>query len=102
MENFTLAAPQTIEAALAAAQQPDAKFIAGGTDLMQLIKDFVERPRQLVDLEGLPLDRVSLDADGAPTGALVRMSDLADPPTIRRHYAVVAEALLARASPPVR
>src|SRR5438094_6394758 len=102
MENFTLAAPQTIEAALAAAQQPDAKFIAGGTDLMQLTKDFVERPRQLVDLEGLPLDRVSLDADGARIGALVRMSDLADDPGLRQQYPVVTEALLASASPQVR
>ncbi len=102
MENFTLAAPQTIEAALAAAQQPDAKFIAGGTDLLQLMKDFVERPRQLVDLDGLPFDRYSIGADGARIGALVRMSDLADDPGFRRHYPLVAEALLASASPQVR
>src|SRR5258708_10067613 len=102
MENFTLAMPATIEAALAAAQEPDAKFIAGGTDLLQLMKDFVERPRQLVDLDGLPFDRYSLDADGARIGALVRMSDLADDPTMRRHYTVVAEALVASASPQVR
>jgi len=102
MENFTLAAPQTIEAALAAAQQPDAKFIAGGTDLLQLMKDFVERPKQLVDLDGLPFDRFSIGADGARIGALVRMSDLADDPGVRRHYPLVAEALLASASPQVR
>src|SRR5438067_1450024 len=102
MENFTLAAPQTIEAALAAAQQPDAKFIAGGTDLLQLMKDFVERPKQLVDLDGLPFDRFSIGADGARIGALVRMSDLADDPRVRRRYPLVAEALLASASPQVR
>src|ERR1700680_2227576 len=102
MENFTLAAPRTIEAALAAAQQPDVKFIAGGTDLLQLMKDFVERPKQLVDLDGLPFDRFSIGNDGARIGALVRMSDLADDPTFRRHYPVVAEALLASASPQVR
>src|SRR3954447_5475647 len=102
MENFTLAMPASIEAALAAAQQADAKFIAGGTDLLQLMKDHVERPQHLVDLEGLPLDTFSIDADGARIGALVRMSDLADDPTLRRHYPVIAEALLASASPQVR
>jgi xanthine dehydrogenase YagS FAD-binding subunit len=102
MENFTLAAPQTIEAALATAQQPDTKFIAGGTDLLQLMKDFVERPKQLVDLDGLPFDRFSIGNDGARIGALVRMSDLADDPDLRRHYPLVAEALLASASPQVR
>src|SRR5438270_947314 len=102
MVNFTLAMPATIEAALAAAQQADAKFIAGGTDLLQLMKDHVERPQHLVDLEGLPLDTFSIGADGARIGALVRMSDLADDPTLRRQYPVVTEALLASASPQVR
>jgi len=102
MENFTLAMPATIEAVLAAGQQADAKFIAGGTDLLQLMKDHVERPKHLVDLEGLPLDTFSIDADGARIGALVRMSDLADDPTLRRQYPVVTEALLASASPQVR
>ena len=96
MENFTLAMPATIEAALAAAQQADTKFIAGGTDLMQLMKDHVERPQRLVDLEGLPLDTFSIGAEGARIGALVRMSDLADDPAFRRQYPLVAEALVAQ------
>jgi xanthine dehydrogenase YagS FAD-binding subunit len=102
MENFTLAMPATIEAALAAAQRADAKFIAGGTDLMQLMKNHVERPQRLVDLEGLPLDTFSISDDGARIGALVRMSDLADDPAFRQQYPVVAEALVASASPQVR
>ena len=102
MENFTLAQPGTIEAAVAAAQQPEAKFIAGGTDLMQLMKDFVERPKRLVDLDGLPLDGFTVNADGARIGALARMSDVADDATMRRQYPVIAEALLASASPQVR
>ena len=102
MENFTLASPTTIEAALAAAQQADAKFIAGGTDLLQLMKDHVERPQRLVDLEGLPLDKFSIGDDGARIGALVKMSDLADDADLRRRYPVIAEALLASASPQVR
>src|SRR3954451_811075 len=102
MEAFTIAAPRDLDAALAAAQQSDAKFIAGGTDLMQLMKDFVERPKRLVDIDGLPLDGVTIGADGARIGALVRMADLADHAEIRRQYPVVAEALLASASPQVR
>src|SRR5437762_1484519 len=102
MENFTLANAATLDAALAAAQQPDAKFIAGGTDLLQLMKDEVERPQRLVDLDGLPLDQFSIGDDGARIGALVTMSDLADNPDLRRRYPVIAEALLASASPQVR
>src|SRR5437763_5934915 len=102
MENFTLASPATIEAALAAAQQTDAKFIAGGTDLLQLMKDHVERPQRLVDLDGLPLDKFSIGDDGARIGVLVKMSDLSDDAELRRRYPVVAEALLASASPQVR
>src|SRR5205085_12114351 len=102
MENFTLANAATLDAALAAAQQPDAKFIAGGTDLLQLMKDEVERPKRLVDLDGLPLDQFSVGDDGARIGALVKMSDLADDADLRRRYPVIAEALLASASPQVR
>jgi xanthine dehydrogenase YagS FAD-binding subunit len=102
MENFTLASPAALDAALAAAQQPDTKFIAGGTDLLQLMKDEVERPRHLVDIAGLPFDQSSIGDDGARIGALVKMSDLADNSDLRRHYPVIAEALLASASPQVR
>ena len=102
MEAFTIATPRDLDAALAAAQQNDAKFIAGGTDLMQLMQDFVERPKRLVDLEGLPLDGVTIGAGGTRVGALVRMADLAEHAEIRRQYPVVAEALLASASPQVR
>jgi xanthine dehydrogenase YagS FAD-binding subunit len=102
MEAFTIAAPRDLDAALAAAQQRDAKFIAGGTDLMQLMQDFVERPKRLVDIDGLPLNGVTIGADGVRIGALVRMADLADHAEIRRQYPVVTEALLASASPQVR
>src|SRR5258708_2870879 len=102
MENFTLAMPATIEAAFAAAQHADAQFIAGGTDRWKLMRNNVERPQRLVDREGFPLDTFSRGAEGARIGALVRRSDLADDPTLRRHYPVIAEALLASASPQVR
>src|SRR5947207_16030140 len=102
MENFALATPADIDAALNAAANDGAKFIAGGTDLLQLMKDHVERPRQLIDIERLPLDRVAFDGNGARIGALVRMSDAADHPELRRRYPLIAEALLASASPQVR
>src|SRR5437764_7320987 len=102
MEAFTIASPRDLDAALAAARESDAKFIAGGTDLMQRRQDLVERPKRLVDIDGLPLDGVTIGADGVRIGALVRMADLADHAEIRRQYPVVTEALLASASPQVR
>ncbi|MBV9964061.1 MAG: xanthine dehydrogenase family protein subunit M [Alphaproteobacteria bacterium] len=102
MENFTLASAASIEAAVATAQQADTKFIAGGTDLLQLMKDNVERPLRLVDIEVLPLDTYSIGADGARIGALVKMSTLGDDPGLRQQYPAIAEALLASASPQVR
>jgi xanthine dehydrogenase YagS FAD-binding subunit len=102
MEAFTLAAPTDLDAALAAAGSGTAKFIAGGTDLLQLMKDSVERPQQLVDIQNLPLDRMEFRGDGARIGALVRMSDAADHPELRQRYPLVAEALVASASPQVR
>jgi xanthine dehydrogenase YagS FAD-binding subunit len=102
MENFALTAPNDIDAALTAAADDGAKFIAGGTDLLQLMKDHVERPLQLVDIERLPLDRVTFDGNGVRIGSLVRMSDAADDPQLRRRYPLISEALLAGASPQVR
>src|SRR5690242_13480821 len=102
MESFTLTAPADLDGALAAIGRDNSKFIAGGTDLMQLMKDFVERPQQLVDIQNLPLDRIEFRDSGARIGALVRMGDAADHPELRRRYPLVAEALLASASPQVR
>lgn len=102
MEAFTLAAPTDLDGALAAAGDGDTKFIAGGTDLMQLMKDFVERPQQLVDIQNLPLNDIEFGDTGTRIGALVRMGDAADHPELRRRYPLVAEALLASASPQVR
>ena len=102
MEPFTLTAPGEIDAALAAASNADTKFIAGGTDLIQLMQDWVERPKHLVDIDRLPLDRIEISGGGARIGALARMSDVADHPELRRFYPVMVEALLASASPQIR
>src|SRR5437660_1345786 len=102
MEAFTLATPSDIDGALAAASGPDTKFVAGGTDLVQLMQDWVERPKRLIDLDALPLDRIELSAQGVRIGALARMSEVADHAELRRLYPVITEALLASASPQIR
>jgi xanthine dehydrogenase YagS FAD-binding subunit len=102
MEAFDLASPADPAAAVTMAAAPGAKYIAGGTDLMQLMKDGAERPRRLVDLAGLPLDAVTDGPDGLAVGALVTMADLAVHPAVAERYPVVSAALLASASPQVR
>jgi xanthine dehydrogenase YagS FAD-binding subunit len=102
MQNFNLVQPADIGAAIAAARQPAAKFIAGGTDLMQLMKDNVEAPEHLVDLDGLPLDAITVDAQGLRLGALARMGEVGAHPEVVRSFPVIAEALLASASPQLR
>jgi xanthine dehydrogenase YagS FAD-binding subunit len=91
------------EAAAAVASQPDAKFIAGGTNLVDLMKLQIEAPAQLVDVNALALDRIEPTRDGGlRIGALVRNSDLAADATVRRDYPVLARALLAGASGQLR
>jgi xanthine dehydrogenase YagS FAD-binding subunit len=102
MENFTLARPSTLDEAIDAAAASGAAFIAGGTDLMQLMKDRVENPVLLVDLDGLPLDTIRTAPDGITIGALARMSDVGAHPAVLRDFPMVAQALLASASPQVR
>jgi xanthine dehydrogenase YagS FAD-binding subunit len=102
MQPFTLASPLDDNGATAAAAAANTKYIAGGTDLVQLMKDGIEQPDHLVDLDGLPLDRIELTDEGARIGALVRMSDAADHLELRRRWPIIGEALLASASPQLR
>jgi xanthine dehydrogenase YagS FAD-binding subunit len=82
---------------------PSARYIAGGTDLLQLMKDDVERPARLVDITGLKeLIAIEASSSGLRLGALARMSDVADHPEVRSGYPAIAQALLASASPQVR
>ncbi|MBU8539159.1 FAD binding domain-containing protein [Falsiroseomonas tokyonensis] len=90
-------------AAAAAARSPSAKFIAGGTNLLDLMKLRIERPGHLIDVNGLALDRIEPTAEGGlRIGALVRNTDLAADARVRRDYAVLARALLAGASGQLR
>jgi xanthine dehydrogenase YagS FAD-binding subunit len=77
-------------------------FIAGGTDLMQLMKEGAVAPDQLIDINALPFGEISVAPDGLRLGALARMSDVADHPGVRERFPAIAEALLASASAQVR
>jgi xanthine dehydrogenase YagS FAD-binding subunit len=90
-------------AAAAAARIPGAKFIAGGTNLLDLMKLQIEAPAHLIDVNGLALDKIDATPEGGlRIGALVRNTDLAADPRVRRDYAVLARALLAGASGQLR
>jgi xanthine dehydrogenase YagS FAD-binding subunit len=85
------------------AADPGAKFIAGGTNLLDLMKEHVERPSQLIDISHLPLKRVEQTADGGVRiGALVPNTDLAYHPLIEARYPILSSALLAGASQQLR
>ncbi|HJW45853.1 MAG TPA: FAD binding domain-containing protein, partial [Lysobacter sp.] len=91
------------EAAAAVAQTQGAKFIAGGTNLLDLMKLEIETPTHLVDVNGLGLDEITeTDGGGLRIGALVRNTDLASDRRVRRDYAVLARALLSGASGQLR
>ena len=103
METFTYTRATGVQQAIQAAGQSQARFIAGGTTLLDLMKLNVERPSQLVDINRLPLDQVEKLPDGRlRIGATVRNSDLAHHPTVVSDYAVLSQALLAGASAQLR
>jgi xanthine dehydrogenase YagS FAD-binding subunit len=82
---------------------PEARFLGGGTNLVDLMKAGVERPGRLVDVRELPLDRIEPTADGGlRIGATVTNSDLAAHPEIRRRYPALTQAVLAGASGQLR
>ncbi|MFL6800085.1 MAG: FAD binding domain-containing protein [Xanthobacteraceae bacterium] len=91
------------DAAATAARIPGAKFIAGGTNLLDLMKLQIEAPTHLIDVNGLELDRIEPTADGGlRIGALVRNTDLAAHERVRRDYGVLSRALLAGATGQLR
>ena len=101
METFSYVKAPSIDKALASANQ--AKFIAGGTTLVDLMKLSVETPKTLVDINLLPLDKIEkLPTGGLRIGAMVRNSDLAWNADVQKSYAVLSEALLSGASPQLR
>lgn len=104
MKPFTYERATTVEdAAKAVASIQGARFIAGGTNLLDLMKLQVETPTHLVDVNRLGLDRIEATDDGGlRIGALVRNTDLAADRTVRRDYAVLSRALVSGASGQLR
>jgi xanthine dehydrogenase YagS FAD-binding subunit len=91
------------EAAAEAARTKDAKFIAGGTNLLDLMKLEIETPSHLIDVNDLALDKIEPTPEGGlKIGALVRNTDLAADARVRRGYGVLSRALLAGASGQLR
>jgi len=103
MEPFKFLRAESNASALTAARSRDTKYIAGGTNLLDLMKLNIEKPTQLIDINRLPLTRVEeLPNGGVRIGSLVKNSDLAYHPLIKKKYPVLSEALLAGASPQLR
>jgi len=103
MTPFTFAKARTEREALDLVHQPNTVFIAGGTTLLDLMKLNVQTPAGLIDINGLPLDKIEVEANGSlRVGAMVRNSDLAHHPKVQKSFPVLAEALLSGASPQLR
>ena len=104
MKSFTYERARTpADAVAAAARHRAAKFIAGGTNLLDLMKLEIETPTHLIDVNGLGLDKIEAAPDGGlRIGALVRNTDLAADRRVRRDYGVLARALVAGATGQLR
>jgi xanthine dehydrogenase YagS FAD-binding subunit len=103
MNPFRYERASDVASACASAARPAAKFIAGGTNLVDLMKLQIEAPAQLVDITRLRLDRIEETADGGlRIGALVSNSAAAADMRVRRRYPLLAQAILAGASTQLR
>jgi len=103
MEPFTYTRAADASQAVSAATEKDARFVAGGTTLLDLMKLDVERPSRLIDINRIGLDSVEkLPNGGLRIGAMVRNSDLANHPLVQSNYSVLSQALLAGASAQLR
>src|SRR5215207_3533208 len=107
MHPFTLERPRDVAAALAFRAQAGrndapSEYIAGGTDMVQLLQEYVRRPDRLVSLAGLLDNRIEVGPQGLRLGAAATMADVAAHPALVEQFPVISEALLNSASPQVR
>lgn len=107
MRPFTLERPRDLSAALAFQAQAGrtdspAEYIAGGTDMVQLLQEYVRRPDRLVSIAGLLDNHIEAGPQGLRLGAAATMADVAAYATVIEQFPVISEALLASASPQVR
>lgn len=98
---FALEKARSTEDAIAAAAA-GARYIAGGTTLVDLMREEVERPERLIDINALPLKDIHADGSDLVIGALARMAEVAAHPEVKRLQPVIAEALIEGASPQLR
>lgn len=102
MNPFSYSKPEDVSQAINLAG-PASRFIAGGTNLLDLMKENIARPEHLIDITGLPLKEVRETASGGlMIGALVSNADLAWHPLIEQRYPLLSQAILAGASPQLR
>jgi xanthine dehydrogenase YagS FAD-binding subunit len=107
MHPFTLERPRDLSAVLASRAQAGrndapAEYIAGGTDMVQLLQEYVRRPERLVSLAGLLDNRIEAGPQGLRLGAAATMAEVAAHPVVIQQFPVISEALLNSASPQVR
>lgn len=103
MNPFTFTQARDLDGVLAALNGGEVRPIAGGTNLLDLMKEGVMRPSQLVDINGLDLDRIEAgDEGGLLLGALARNADTAYHPLVRERFPLLSSAILAGASPQLR
>ncbi len=103
MHAFDYIRAERVDDVLAALADSNTKCLAGGTNLLDLMKGYVEQPARLVDITHLPLRQIeALPEGGMRIGALVSNSDLANDATVRARYPLLAQALVAGASPQLR
>ncbi|WP_294357323.1 FAD binding domain-containing protein, partial [uncultured Sphingomonas sp.] len=103
MKAFTYERAKDAQGAAQAAARPGAKFLAGGTNLLDLMKIEVETPTHLIDVQDLGFDKIEKTSEGGlRIGALVTNTDLAADERVRRDYAVLTRAIVAGASGQLR
>jgi xanthine dehydrogenase YagS FAD-binding subunit len=103
MHTFTYVKATTLRAAMAQAAAPDTLMIAGGTEVLNWMKEGIATPSRLLDINSIAeLDFVEVNSQGARIGALARMSNVGGHEAIVRDYPVISQALLQGASPQLR
>jgi len=102
MNAFTYKRTSSVDDALVSNKTQDAKFLGGGTNLVDLMKNGVEHPAALIDVTRIPLRNIEEHGGGVRIGGMVKNSAVANHPLIREKYPVLSEALLAGASPQIR
>src|SRR5688572_19880452 len=107
MHPFTIERPRDLAAVFAFKAQAGrndaaAEYIAGGTDMVQLLQEYVRRPDRLVSLAGLLDNRIEVGLQGLRLGAAATMADVAAHPAVMERFPVISQALLESASAQVR